>query len=143
MGVNPPQVMAVGLDEALGQLTAPSLEAVLDPRLRRWWALRRLRPDAQVIAGVPMSTASTGKYKSRGWAHLGLTTTLPAPLSPSDWEGRALAGLTTHLDESALTAFCVACGEPLGVRTASQLSSLKLDVDHFTTTTPAFPALRR
>jgi glycosyltransferase A (GT-A) superfamily protein (DUF2064 family) len=107
IGMDTPQVTAGLLNEALASLdvTSAALGLAVDGG---WWAIALRRPDRRVFAGVPMSTAMTGRAQHDRLCRLGLTVTaLPA-----------LVDLDTAADLPAVTASGAA------IRTAEQARRL-------------------
>jgi uncharacterized protein len=80
IGMDTPQVTAALLDRALRRLLAGAVDAVLGPALDGgFWALGLRRPDPALLAGVPMSTAGTGRaQRERLLAHGLNVASLPA-----------------------------------------------------------------
>lgn len=73
IGMDTPQVTAALLEEALGGLGRPGVDAVLGPaRDGGWWAIGLRRAVPGVFRGVPMSTPLTGAAQARRLERLGL-----------------------------------------------------------------------
>lgn len=73
IGMDTPQLTGADLDEAFETLERPGVDAVLGPAADGgWWAIGMRRPDPSVFAGIPTSTADTGRLQQaalegRGW----------------------------------------------------------------------------
>ena len=99
IGMDTPQVTGAELDDALGALLVPAIDAVLGHALDGgWWALGLRREDARVFHGVPMSTATTGGAQLARLQALGLTTALLSPQRDLDTfaDGLAIAAQAPH-----------------------------------------------
>ncbi|CAN5213475.1 hypothetical protein BH20ACT24_BH20ACT24_21360 [soil metagenome] len=80
IGMDTPQVAAGLLEDAMGRLMRPGVDAVLGPALDGgWWAIGLRRPDPDAFLGVPMSTRFTAAMQRRRLTRLRLRTVeLPA-----------------------------------------------------------------
>jgi rSAM/selenodomain-associated transferase 1 len=75
VGMDTPQLTRALLCDALAQLAAPGIDAVLGPTPDGgYWTIGLREPDPAVFDGVPMSTAGTGAAQRARLQQLGLTT---------------------------------------------------------------------
>ncbi len=73
IGMDTPQVTGVLLDQALGTLLSPGVDAVLGPAHDGgWWALGLRRPHPDLIRGVVTSRADTGRRQLQRLVESGL-----------------------------------------------------------------------
>jgi rSAM/selenodomain-associated transferase 1 len=73
IGMDTPQVSPSLLDDALGKLERPGIDAVLGRAADGgWWAIGLRRADRAVFLGVPMSTSKTGWWQEVRLRVLGL-----------------------------------------------------------------------
>jgi hypothetical protein len=73
VGMDTPQVSPALLDEAMGLLQAPGVDAVLGPAEDGgWWIIGLRRADPRVFLGVPMSSPRTGRAQRERLRRLGL-----------------------------------------------------------------------
>jgi rSAM/selenodomain-associated transferase 1 len=88
IGMDTPQVTASLLEEALGALVRPGVDAVLGPALDGgWWAIGLRRSLPAAFLGLPMSTPHTGAAQARRLERLGLRwSPLPALRDVDDFE---------------------------------------------------------
>lgn len=77
IGMDTPQLTSTLLDRC-AEITAASDAALGLACDGGWWALGMRRPDPGVFAGVPMSTADTGRLQAAALRHRGLRVT-PLP----------------------------------------------------------------
>lgn len=79
IGMDTPQVSPHLLVDAIAALSEPDCDAVLGLALDGgWWAMGLRQPDADLLLGVPMSTAATGAEQEARLVHAGLAVT-PLP----------------------------------------------------------------
>jgi uncharacterized protein len=92
IGMDTPQVTPTTLTSALQALAAPAQDAVLGPcEDGGYWGIGLCRADAQVFAGVPMSTERTGECQRLRLEELGLRTHVLPVLRDVDCHADALA----------------------------------------------------
>jgi uncharacterized protein len=85
VGMDTPQLTPALLRAAARRLLDPATDAVLGPADDGgYWAIGLRRPNPRVFAGVPMSTARTGRAQLERLGALGLRTALLAPLRDVD-----------------------------------------------------------
>jgi rSAM/selenodomain-associated transferase 1 len=73
IGMDTPQVDPWLLEEAIDELAAPGIDAVLGhAEDGGYWAIGLRRPDPRAFAGVPMSVAETGVRQEAALQRLGL-----------------------------------------------------------------------
>ena len=88
VGMDTPQLTPALLTAAVDQLLSAGTDAVLGLAADGgWWALGLRRPDASVLLGVPMSTATTGAAQQARLADVGLCVApLPVLVDVDDAE---------------------------------------------------------
>lgn len=94
IGMDTPQVDPCLLEEAIGSLAAPGVDAVLGhAEDGGYWAIGLRRPDPRAFAGVPMSVADTGARQEAALQRLGLRVRLLPTLRDVDLiaDARAVA----------------------------------------------------
>jgi rSAM/selenodomain-associated transferase 1 len=99
IGMDTPQVTAELLDDAISQLQAPGVDAVLGPAPDGgYWAIGLRHPDPQAFVGVPMSEADTGERQLARLRERGLRCRLLAELRDVDEiaDARAVARSAPH-----------------------------------------------
>lgn len=73
VGMDTPQLTPTLLDQAIGLLRAPGVDAVLGPAEDGgWWIIGLRRADPRVFLGVPMSSPRTGRAQRARLRRLGL-----------------------------------------------------------------------
>lgn len=73
IGMDTPQISPYLLDDALGNLERPGIDAVLGRAADGgWWAIGLRRADPKIFLGVPMSTSKTGLWQEDRLQVLGL-----------------------------------------------------------------------
>lgn len=99
IGMDTPQVTPELLDDAISQLEAPGVDAVLGPaRDGGYWAIGLRRPDPQAFLAVPMSEPDTGERQLVRLIDLGLRCELLDELRDVDEiaDARAVARSAPH-----------------------------------------------
>ncbi len=92
IGMDTPQVNPAILAGALGDLLAPSTDAVLGPcEDGGYWGIGLMRADPRAFEGVPMSTERTAELQLRRLEALGLRTALLPTLRDVDRHADAVA----------------------------------------------------
>jgi uncharacterized protein len=96
IGMDTPQVTAGLLSDAVESLVTGEADAVFGPATDGgFWLLGLRRPDRSLLAGVPMSTAETGRRQLDRLASAGLRVALAPRLTDVDTfdEAQEIAGL--------------------------------------------------
>ena len=99
IGMDTPQVTTDLLDDAIAQLEAPGVDAVLGPAPDGgYWAIGLRHPDPQAFVGVPMSEPDTGERQLARLRERGLRCRLLAELRDVDEiaDARAVARSAPH-----------------------------------------------
>jgi rSAM/selenodomain-associated transferase 1 len=92
IGMDTPQVTPAMLEEALGALDRPGVDAVLGPAMDGgWWAIGLRRSQPAVFLGLPMSTRLTGAAQAGRLGRLGLSWASLPELRDVDHFGDAIA----------------------------------------------------
>jgi len=88
VAMDTPHVGAGELDDAMGRLEGPAIDAVIGPAHDGgWWAIGFRRPPAGAFTGVPMSQPDTGARQVDRLCQLGLRVGwLPSRRDVDTWE---------------------------------------------------------
>ncbi|MDZ7674005.1 MAG: DUF2064 domain-containing protein [Acidimicrobiales bacterium] len=87
IGMDTPQLTSADLDDAMNRLTQPGTDAVLGPATDGGWWLIGFHPTVEptrVFAGIPMSTAETGRAQRRRMSELAQRVHLLATMTDVD-----------------------------------------------------------
>ncbi len=99
IGMDTPQITALGLRAVVDTLARPDTDAVLGPTADGgWWVLGARDPSLPLFAGVPMSTATTGERQRARLHTLGLGVRSAPLLTDVDTFADALSVAATIPD---------------------------------------------